>query len=90
MKQFISVTDTDNIDALAQKALAYKKDPLKDKSLGAGKRMGCLFLNPSMRTRLSTQIAAQKPGNGGHRIQCWTGRMGARIRRRSDHERIYC
>jgi len=62
MKQFISVTDTDNIDALAQKALAYKKDPLKDKSLGAGKRMGCLFLNPSMRTRLSTQIAAQNLG----------------------------
>src|SRR4249919_693514 len=62
MNQFISVTDTDNIDALAQKALAYKKDPLKDKSLGAGKRMGCLFLNPSMRTRLSTQIAAHNLG----------------------------
>src|SRR6185436_7901917 len=62
MKQFISVTDTDNIDALAQKALAFKASPLKDKTLGADKRLGCLFLNPSMRTRLSTQIAAQNLG----------------------------
>lgn len=31
-------------------------------SLGKGKRLGCLFLNPSMRTRLSTQIAAQQLG----------------------------
>jgi N-succinyl-L-ornithine transcarbamylase len=62
MKQFISVNDAGNIDALAQKALAYKADPLKDKKLGAGKRIGCIFLNPSMRTRLSTQIAAQNLG----------------------------
>ncbi|MBC7848952.1 MAG: acetylornithine carbamoyltransferase [Chitinophagaceae bacterium] len=62
MKQFISVTDAGNIDALTQAALAYKANPLKDKTLGSGKRMGCLFLNPSMRTRLSTQIAAQNLG----------------------------
>src|SRR5687768_16466696 len=30
--------------------------------LGKGKRIGCLFLNPSMRTRLSTQVAAQNLG----------------------------
>lgn len=62
MKQFISVKDVGNIDALVKKALAYKADPFADKSLGAGKRIGCLFLNPSMRTRLSTQIAAQNLG----------------------------
>jgi N-succinyl-L-ornithine transcarbamylase len=62
MNQFISVKDVTDIDALVQKALAYKADPFKDKSLGAGKRIGCLFLNPSMRTRLSTQIAAQNLG----------------------------
>ena len=62
MKQFISANDADNIDALVQKALAYKADPFADKSLGANKRIGCLFLNPSMRTRLSTQIAAQNLG----------------------------
>jgi N-succinyl-L-ornithine transcarbamylase len=30
--------------------------------MGSGKRVGLLFLNPSMRTRLSTQIAAQNLG----------------------------
>ena len=62
MKQFTSVNDVNNIDALVQKALAYKKNPFADKSLGVNKRIGCLFLNPSMRTRLSTQIAAQNLG----------------------------
>lgn len=62
MKKFISVNDVNDIDALVQTALAYKADPFKDKTLGAGKRIGCLFLNPSMRTRLSTQIAAQNLG----------------------------
>lgn len=62
MKQFISVKDVSNIDSLVQKALAYKADPFKDKILGTNKRIGCLFLNPSMRTRLSTQIAAQNLG----------------------------
>jgi N-succinyl-L-ornithine transcarbamylase len=33
-----------------------------DKALGAGKRVGLLFLNPSLRTRLSTQVAAQNLG----------------------------
>lgn len=62
MKQFISVKDVSNIDGLVQKALEYKANPFKDKSLGTNKRIGCLFLNPSMRTRLSTQIAAQNLG----------------------------
>jgi N-succinyl-L-ornithine transcarbamylase len=62
LKQFISAHDVPNIKALVQKALAYKADPFKDKSLGTNKRIGCLFLNPSMRTRLSTQIAAQNLG----------------------------
>ncbi len=62
MKQFLSVHDVDDIDELVKKALVYKADPYKEKSLGAGKRLGCLFLNPSMRTRLSIQIAAQNLG----------------------------
>lgn len=62
MKQFISAHDVSDINALVQKALAYKADPFKDKSMGSNKRIGCLFLNPSMRTRLSTQIAAQNLG----------------------------
>lgn len=62
MKNFISVHDVKNIDAIVQKALAYKANPFVDKQLGTNKRIGCLFLNPSMRTRLSTQIAAQNLG----------------------------
>lgn len=62
MKNFISAGDVPDINSLVQMALSYKADPFKDKSLGAGKRIGLLFLNPSMRTRLSTQIAAQNLG----------------------------
>jgi N-succinyl-L-ornithine transcarbamylase len=62
LKQFISAHDVKDINALVEKALVYKADPFKDKTLGANKRIGCLFLNPSMRTRLSTQIAAQNLG----------------------------
>ena len=62
MKNFISVNDVPDINALVKKALLYKSDPLKDKTLGMHKRIGLLFLNPSMRTRLSTQIAAQQLG----------------------------
>lgn len=62
MKQFISVKDVANINALVKKALSYKQQPLLDKNLGAHKRIGLLFLNPSLRTRLSTQVAAQNLG----------------------------
>ena len=62
MKQFISVKDVSLINELVAKALAYKKQPLLHKNLGVGKRIGLLFLNPSLRTRLSTQIAAQNLG----------------------------
>jgi len=62
MKQFISVKDVQDINALVAKALEYKKLPFSDKKLGADKRIGLLFLNPSLRTRLSTQVAAQNLG----------------------------
>ncbi len=62
MKNFISVHDAPDINALVKKALDFKSDPFKSKNLGVNKRIGLLFLNPSMRTRLSTQIAAQNLG----------------------------
>ncbi len=62
MKNFISVNDVENIDALVAQALAYKKNPFADRNLGTDKRIGLLFLNPSLRTRLSTQIAARNLG----------------------------
>ena len=62
MKNFISVNDVENINALVAQALQYKANPYADKVLGAGKRIGLLFLNPSLRTRLSTQVAAANLG----------------------------
>ena len=62
LKQFISVNDVTNIDALVQKALHYKANPFADRKLGEDKRIGLLFLNPSLRTRLSTQVAARNLG----------------------------
>lgn len=62
MKRFISVNDVADIDELVRQALMYKANPLMDQSLGAGKRVGLMFFNPSLRTRLSTQIAARNLG----------------------------
>src|SRR4029079_11450626 len=62
MKNFISFADVSDLDALIQKALLYKKDPDKDKLLGKGKKIGLLFLNPSLRTRFSAQTAALNLG----------------------------
>lgn len=62
MKNFLSVSDVSDLPALAGKALAYKKNPFGGKELGVGKTLGMLFLNPSLRTRVSTQIAARNLG----------------------------
>jgi N-succinyl-L-ornithine transcarbamylase len=62
VKNFLSVHDVTDLDQLIKLALDYKANPFKDQELGKHKRIGCLFLNPSMRTRLSTQIAAQNLG----------------------------
>jgi N-succinyl-L-ornithine transcarbamylase len=62
MKQFLSVDDVQNFRQLVHNALAYKATPFKDIQLGLNKRLGMLFLNPSMRTRISTQVAAKNLG----------------------------
>ncbi|NDC77621.1 MAG: acetylornithine carbamoyltransferase [Chitinophagia bacterium] len=62
MRQFISVDDVVDIEALVDRALDFKKNPWQLPELGRRRRIGCLFLNPSMRTRLSTQVAAQQLG----------------------------
>lgn len=62
MKNFISVNDVDDINTLLEKALAYKSNPFSDRTLGADKRIGLLFLNPSLRTRLSMQVASRNLG----------------------------
>lgn len=62
MKQFLSAGDTPDVNALIQSGLLYKSSPRRDSDLGQDKRMGLLFLNPSLRTRLSTQVAANNLG----------------------------
>ena len=62
MKQFISVNDVSNINDLVKQAINYKHHALIDQTIGKGKRIGLLFLNPSLRTRLSTQVAAANLG----------------------------
>lgn len=58
MKFFTSVNDVKNIDALVQDAIALKKNPYAYPQLGKNKTIGLIFMNPSLRTRLSTQKAA--------------------------------
>lgn len=62
MRNFLSIEDVRDVKALVKQALDFKANSQLYKSLGTGKRMGLLFLNPSMRTRLSTQIAASNLG----------------------------
>ncbi len=62
MKQFFSVNDLPDIDAGVQEALAIKADPFAAKALGLNKILGLVFFNSSLRTRLSTQVAAQNLG----------------------------
>jgi N-succinyl-L-ornithine transcarbamylase len=62
MQQFLSVNDVPDLNHLIQVALQYKAHPLKDQQLGKGKRLGLIFINPSLRTRISTQVAAENLG----------------------------
>lgn len=62
MTNFLSVKDAGDINELISAANNFRKNPFSQQTLGKGKRMGLIFLNPSLRTRLSTQIAAQNLG----------------------------
>jgi N-succinyl-L-ornithine transcarbamylase len=62
MKHFTTVHDVQDVNALVQEALELKKDPFAFSTLGKNKTMGLIFLNPSLRTRLSTQKAAMNLG----------------------------
>ena len=62
MKNFLSVNDVENISQLVNEAIELKRSPLKFQSLGKNKRLAIILFNPSLRTRLSTQIAAENLG----------------------------
>ena len=62
MKVFSSVKDVSDLQQMLQEALVLKQDPYAYQHLGKNKTIGLVFLNPSLRTRLSTQIAALNLG----------------------------
>lgn len=62
MRNFTSVHDVRKIKKLVKLGLAMKAAPLANSQLGKGKTLVLLFFNPSLRTRLSTQKAAQNLG----------------------------
>jgi N-succinyl-L-ornithine transcarbamylase len=62
MKKFTSVSDVKNLQHIIKKALQIKENPLSEPEKGKGKTIGLVFLNSSLRTRLSSQIAAQNLG----------------------------
>jgi N-succinyl-L-ornithine transcarbamylase len=62
MEHFIKFESRALGQELLDLAAAYKANPSLHAEKGKGKRVGCIFLNPSLRTRVSTQIAAQQLG----------------------------
>ena len=62
MKNFITINDLPNFKKCVENALIYKIDPFIHNVIGKNKTIGLLFFNPSLRTRLSTQLAAQNLG----------------------------
>lgn len=62
MKLFSSVKDVDNLQLIVDSALELKQSPFAFQYLGNNKTIGLIFLNPSLRTRLSTQKAALNLG----------------------------
>ncbi len=62
MKNYLNISDLDNLQNTVQEAIELKKEELQYKTLGEGKTICLLFFNNSLRTRLSTQKAAQNLG----------------------------
>ena len=62
MKHFITLADLPDFHQTLDLAMELKNQPTKWDAMGRGKTLGLLFFNPSLRTRLSTQKAAQNLG----------------------------
>ena len=62
MKYFTTVNDIQSVNELVNLAIELKNNPFKFSSIGKNKTLGLIFMNPSLRTRLSTQKAAQNLG----------------------------
>lgn len=62
MRNFISLKDVESVQELVNEGIRQKKAPFADQVLGKNKTIGLIFFNQSLRTRLSTQKAAENLG----------------------------
>lgn len=62
MKKFFSVKDVPDLRKFISEAKNVKANPFGQENLGKYKTLGLIFLNPSLRTRLSTQKAGLNLG----------------------------
>lgn len=62
MKHFTSISDVVDLPELIKQAFELKNNPYKFELLGRHKNMCLLFFNASLRTRISTQRAAENLG----------------------------
>lgn len=62
MKKYTTINDIIDLPQLIEEASVLKNNPYAFKNLGKNKTLVMLFFNPSLRTRLSTQKAAQNLG----------------------------
>jgi N-succinyl-L-ornithine transcarbamylase len=62
MKNYLTLEDIPNLQQAVNQVIDLKKEPYSNEHLGRQKTLGMLFFNPSLRTRLSTQKAAQHLG----------------------------
>lgn len=58
MQNFTKVADVSSVSTMVRKALELKANPYAHSTLGKNKTLGLIFMNPSLRTRLSSQKAA--------------------------------
>ncbi len=83
MKNFTSVHDIKDLDALVQESLEVKKNLYANGDLGKNKTLGLVFLNPSLRTRMSSIKAGENLGmqvqviNAGQDAWVWEFEEGA-------------
>ena len=62
MKHFTDINDISDLNAAVKSIVALKKNLMAHSTLGKGKTIGLLFFNNSLRTRLSSQKAAELLG----------------------------
>lgn len=83
MKNFTSIHDIKDLNALVEEALEVKKNQNSNVDLGKNKTLGLVFLNPSLRTRMSSIKAGENLGmqvqviNAGQDAWVWEFEEGA-------------